>query len=59
MFGLSKAGVVAIIHSLFTFQRNNYNMVPKLWGILGAVPEDSLPSLVSILPINLSTIDHF
>ena len=58
LFGLLKAGVVAIIHSLFTVQRNNYNMVSKLWGILGAVLEDGLPSLVSILPINLSTIGY-
>ena len=59
LLGLSKAGIVDVIHSLFTVRANDYDMAPELWGILGEVPENGLPSIVSILPIDLSTIDPF
>ena len=59
LLGLLKARVVDIIYSLFTVRKDNYNMAPELWGFLGEVLEDSLPSIVSILPIDLSTIDSF
>ena len=59
LLGLSKAGVVNIIHSLFTVRKGDYDMAPKLWGVLGEVPEDGLPSIFAILPVDLSTIDSF
>ena len=34
-------------------------MALELWRVLGEVLEDSLPSIVSILPVTLSTIDPF
>ena len=59
LLGLLKAKVVDIIHSLFMVRNDNYNMAPDLCFFLGEVPEDGLPSIVSILPVNLSTIDPF
>ena len=55
--GLSKAGVVDIIHSLFTVRKNAFDLNPDLWGIVGEVPEDGLPSFVSLSPIDFSSID--
>jgi len=57
--GLSKAGVVDIIHSLFTVRENAFDLDPDLWGIVGEIPEDGLPLFVSISPIDFSSIDPF
>ena len=57
--GLSKAGVVDIIHSLFTVRKNAFDLNPDLWGIVGEVPEDGLPFFVSLSPIDFSSIDPF
>jgi len=57
--GLSKAGVVDIIHSLFTVRDDDFDLDPALWGIVGEVPEDGLPTFASVIPIDLSTIDPF
>ena len=57
MLGLSKAGVVEIIHSLFSVRQHDYDMSPALWGVMGEVPKTGLPVLVPLLPIDFSTVD--
>ena len=56
---LSKARMVDLIHSLFMVSLEDYDSTPELWGIVREVPDEGLPLLIAISPINLSTIDHF
>ena len=51
---LLKARMVDLIHSLFTVSTGGYDIAPELWSIVGEIPDEGLPLLIAISPINLS-----
>ena len=41
--GVSKAGIVEILHSLFVARNEDYEDPAELWAIVGEIPEDGYP----------------
>ena len=58
LFGIDESGQVLHAHILFCMSTGNY-LEPDLWGILGPLPDDGMPSNVKITPLHLAASHSF